>query len=254
MFNDYDTWRRARPLAMTSLLEYFTLIGRPTSADSIESICAGRPIPWVYQWLLDQLPTDRRLLDKTPAYATSIGTLHGTIAFSPFYIWLIRHPLGVVDSYLRVKRQDKPLLVRAFHILKDRVQRVFYGGVSRKGRRRESLWVVQNSNIRTFLSSVPELRQFVVIFEDLLENPRSVLEDLCRSMGLTFEQGMLDRMAEPPPVTAGLGDPNFLRHKGITTHPIASWRKEYRDSALSAAARAMTSEIWAPRGSQTHHA
>src|SRR5690242_7427157 len=101
-YADYDTWRLEKDVAMLSVLEFFQQLGRPTTADAVDRACRGRSILDCYRWLLSFLPPGRFLVDKTPAYTNDIDTLLRAETLSPFYVWLIRHPLGVVESHVRL--------------------------------------------------------------------------------------------------------------------------------------------------------
>jgi hypothetical protein len=247
MFPDFAAWRRRRPLAIISVLEYFEQIGRPVSVLDLERRLAEWSTISIYQWLLDQLPAGQFLLDKTPAYANSREILERTWTLAPRYIWLLRHPLGVVDSHLRVKRRSEPPLSRLLTATKDRMQSIFYGGISRKGRRREQQWVEQNTNIRGFLDSVPPGKKQIVLFENLLDQPHAVLASLCDHIGIDFEADMLKAVDEPNRVLTGLGDPFFHHHAGIENRPLAEWRASYQEKSLSRAAMELMEEIWTPR-------
>ncbi|MGE0354535.1 MAG: sulfotransferase [Gemmatimonadales bacterium] len=243
LFPDFDTWRRERPLAIRSLVEIFELIGIPRPRADIEAACRGKPIEEVYHWLLASLPADTALLDKTPAYATDPAVLERSRAWDPFYIWLVRHPLGSIDSFIRLKQQELFWPFGLARRLKDGLQARLFGGMSRRARRREDLWVRQNRTIRDFLATVPPERKHALRFEDLLYNPAETLGMLCGQMGLVPEEGMLERAGRQI-VRGGLGDPNFHRHDGISTAPALNWRTRYDESILSARARDLVREIW----------
>lgn len=245
-FPDYETWRRVRPLAIESLVEFLRLVGRPNDPGSLDARWAGCTIAELYRWMLEQLPAGARLLDKTPAYATHRETLDATRFLEPFYIWLIRHPLGVVDSHLRVKRQRTKGFGRIVKRIKEPIQRLLFGGMSRKGRRREDLWVKQNANIRDFLSDVAPEQKYVISFENLVERPAEEVERLCQVLGIRFSPSMLEHPARDVKVIAGLGDANFHRHRKISAAPAFHWRSRLSESALTPAATRMVAEIWRP--------
>src|SRR4051794_27917903 len=64
-YPDFAAGRGRKPVAMESVLEYFRLIGKPTSAAAIEAACRGRSAVQVYEWMLGQLPPRGILIDKT---------------------------------------------------------------------------------------------------------------------------------------------------------------------------------------------
>lgn len=245
-FPTVDEWRHGRPLAIESVLEYLEQAGHPTTAQGLEQRWRGHGSMALYDWLLSQLPADTRLLDKTPAYATHREILDSTRQWDPFYIWLIRHPLGAVDSYLRLKRQGFSAPRRVLKLVKDRIQRGLHGGLSRKGRRREDLWVRQNSNIEAFLETVTPGRQYRLAFESLVREPEVQVRRLCDAAGLTWRPRLLARPQSEVEVVPGLGDPNFARHEGISAETADTWRSRYDESVLSPAAARLMRETWLP--------
>jgi hypothetical protein len=101
----YAVWRRDKSIAIESLRDFFQLIGQPKSEAEIDVVCKDFTVVQVYEWMLSQLPPGKLLLDKTPAYSNEGDTLRRSVPLSPFYIWLVRHPLGVIESQVRLKRQ-----------------------------------------------------------------------------------------------------------------------------------------------------
>lgn len=252
-FPTVDDWRSGRPLAIESVLEFLAQAGHPADDSALESQWRGRSSIEFYQWLVTRLPAGRRLVDKTPAYATHRAILDSTRQWDPFYIWLIRHPLGAVDSYLRVKRQDFSAPRRMLKLVKDRIQRGLHGGLSRKGRRREDLWVRQNSNIAAFLETVPAARQCRLAFEKLVRQPEIQLRRLCHDAGLDYVSQTLEQPPGETTVVPGLGDPNFARHRGISPETADTWRSQYDESVLSSAAARVMLESWLPLYQDNNH-
>lgn len=240
----WDDWRRERPDALESVREFLELAGSSRSPGDLADACAGLSSSDAYRRLLECLPAGRFLLDKTPGYASQPEALERARAFEPFCIWLIRHPLGVIDSHLRNRIRGLPGGRRRLRALKDRIQRLLFGGLSRRARRRERGWVEQNTNLRTFLSSIPLHRQHTVYFEDLVTAPGEVLPPLCRTMGLDFDPRMLAFRKRT--VRKGLGDAGFGQFEGVSRGPAASWRGRYREAVLTEATRALVSAIWRP--------
>src|SRR5262245_31474911 len=169
-YPDFETWRDRKAVAMESLVELFRLLGRPMSEAAIEAQCQGRSTVDIYKWLFTCLPEGALLVDKTPAYANDPSTLVRSVALSPFYVWLIRHPLGVIDSHVRLKekeRRRRPLPGRMLHPLRDAVER-WTDGMTALGRQREAKWAQQNRNVHDFLREVPSNRKAVLYFEDFV--------------------------------------------------------------------------------------
>jgi hypothetical protein len=232
-YPDFHAWRAQKPVAIESIVELFFLLGRPLTEADVDAACQGRSIVAVYQWLFDHLPPGAFLLDKTPAYTNDSATLTRSAALRPFYIWLIRHPLGVIDSHVRLKtkeRQRRPLPRRALDPLRDVVER-WSSGMPAVARERETKWVQQNLNVRNFLRHVPPEQQAAVHFEDLVHDPGAAVRTLCTAIGIELELGM----AQPETrqvMNPALGDPNFHLHGGIDASPAESWQARYHEGQL----------------------
>ena len=234
-YPDFDTWRARKPEALESLLEILLLLGRPIPDAAIQTACRGRATIEVYQWLFEFLSPGNFLIDKTPAYANDPMALARSAALDPFYVWLIRHPLGVIDSHVRLKqreRRTRPLPRRILRPLRDAVERLV-AGMTDVARQRETKWVLQNLNLRTFMQRVPPAQRAIVHFEDLVRAPERVLDELCSAIGIEPEPGML-RPDTVQRMNPQLGDPNFHLRTGIEAVPADDWRSRYDETQLRA--------------------
>jgi hypothetical protein len=246
-YPDFDAWRARKPVAMESALELFLLLGQPTSDAAIDAACRGRSTVDVYRWLFDRMPPGLLLLDKTPAYANDPAALARSAALAPFYVWLIRHPLGVIDSHVRLKaaqRRRRPLARRVLHPLRDAVER-WTGGLTAIARERETKWVVQNHNLRNFLRHVPLEQKAVVHFEDLVRAPEPIVRTLCAAIGIEPEPGMV-RPETRRVMNPHLGDPNFHLHGGIDAQPAESWAARYNETQLRTETLQLMQQIGIP--------
>lgn len=238
-FSTYADWRREKPQAIASLREFFELIGAPRTEHQLDDECAGWSSEHAYRWVLSFLPQGRLLVDKTPGYANSPVTLARTAPFAPFYIWLLRHPLGVIDSHVTL--QWKRHVSWTLHDIRwrtaQRIDRLRRGVMSSSVRRREEKWVAQNKNIQTFLSSVPGDRKCVLHFEQLVSDSAGMLDSMCRQIGVAPEPAMLDPTGKARPMAKGLGDANFLQHQRIDADPAKRWQARYSESDLMPATR-----------------
>jgi amino acid adenylation domain-containing protein len=182
-----------------------------------------------YRLLQDRLQdtaAGRLLIDKTPSYALDPGALQR--AESGFaearYIHLVRHPAAVVRSFEEV-----------------RLDQVFFRWPHPFSVRRlaELIWVVSQENIQEFLAGVPAERQYRVVFEDLVREPRPVLEGICAFLGVPFDPEMERPYADAAArMTDGLhaesrmiGDPKFHQHRAVDAGVADRWREE-GDGAL----------------------
>lgn len=251
-YPSFETWRQRKPVAIESLIELLKLIGRPMTEAQIEQQCRGKSAADVYRWLYDPLPAQTYVLDKTPAYANDPNTLARSRELTPFYIWLIRHPLGVIDSHVRLKekaRRNKSLRERMLHPVRDAVER-WTDGMTAIGRVREAKWTRQNANIRAFLRDVPSAQQTRVYFEDLVSAPDNVIAALCASIGIAAEPDMI-RPDTRQVMNPHLGDPNFHLHGAIDAQPASGWRARYDESRLRPETMELVQQIGVRRGTQS---
>jgi len=176
--------------------------------------------------LLQEKAPGRLLIDKTPSYALDPGALRrAEIDFADArYIHLVRHPAAVIRSFAEV-----------------RLDQVFFRWPHPFSVRRlaELIWVVSQENIRDFLAGVPAERQLRVVFEDLVRDPRPVLEGICGFLGVPFDREMERPYADSAArMTDGLhaesrmiGDPKFHQHRAVDAGVADRWREE-GDGAL----------------------
>lgn len=242
-YPDYRTWRESKPEAMDSITELFQLVGKSTTPEQVDAACQGMDTLRVYQWLFEALGPDQLLVDKTPAYANRLETLQRTLLLSPFYIWLIRHPLGVIDSHVRLKRKALTGVRRFRRRLNERLESLADRGMTKLARQRESKWVQQNGNIRTFLSSVPKSRTHIVRFEDMVTAPEPTIRVLCERMGLNFEPAMVTPHTKKRTMKPGIGDPNFDSHSRVDTEPAQGWTQRLSESSLTRETLSLMREI-----------
>lgn len=248
-YRDYDEWRASKPVAMESVLEYFRLLGVAKSAAEVDAACRGRSATAVCEWLLGFLPPGRILVDKTPAYASELASLERSRPLEPFYVWLIRHPLGVIDSQVRLKETLR--LRKAADSGLGKRLRAQLGTLARRwsgtgesiARKREAKWVIQNRNITTFLRQVPENRQSTLYFEAMVRAPQDALATACATMGLVVEPAMTDLGNAPPEMNPHLGDPNFHQHRRVDAETADGWAARYEEAWLRPETRQLMAEI-----------
>jgi LPS sulfotransferase NodH len=234
----YAAWREQKPVAIESVLEFFRLVGIERTEAEIARTCATMSTHDVYRWMLDHLGPDRRLLDKTPAYANDGESLRRSLPLEPFYIWLLRHPLGVIESDVRLKlRRRHTTDWRGIgRRLKDGVRRLAATSTDNLvplARQRETKWVVQQTIIREFLAGIPAERQVRIRFEQLVREPEAAIGMLCEALGLEPEPAMLAACGGRRRMNVHLGDPNFHTHDRIDPRTADGWREHYSEEALT---------------------
>lgn len=248
-YPDYATWRREKSVASESLVELFDLIGSPRTIEELDETLGQMSTPAAYEWLLDQLPPGSRLLDKTPAYANDGDSLRRSRPLEPFYIWLIRHPLGVIESHVRIKREARAGSggwVGLRRRIRDNIVRMAaapQGGMTALARQREIKWVVQQTTIREYLATVDAKDKMVVRFEDLVRDPSPVVSRLCEGLGLSQEDGMLNVIGERRTMNTSLGDPNFHKHDKVDPVTAEGWRQVFSEDNLTLETRRLMERI-----------
>ena len=233
-YPDFQTWRQRKPRAIESVRELFALLGREADGAQLERDWGSLTTTQVFARLLQLCPPGRRLLDKTPGYANSVEALERSREFAPFYIWLVRHPLGVIDSHLGVHRKKhgswrpRDVAWRFAHSIESAWSR----GMTRNARVREQKWVTQNINISRFLDTVGPQHWTMVRFEEFVSAPEQSVRRVCEAMGLPFEPEMMDHQ-RPQKIVPGLGDMNFHEHAGVDAHTAWRWRQQFSEELLN---------------------
>lgn len=247
-YPDFATWRAQKAVAIESVLEYFRLLGEPKTAADVESACRGRSAAEVCEWMLGFLPRRGILVDKTPAYASEMASLERTRPLHPFYVWLIRHPLGVIDSQVRLKaklrrrKAERGGLARQVRAHAGNLLRRLRGHDEHVARIREAKWVLQNRTVATFLRGVPAEQQCTLYFEDLVRAPERELERFCAAVGLEREAAV-GRLSAAPEMNPHLGDPNFHQHRQVDAEMAEDWTGRYREDWLRPETLALMAEI-----------
>ncbi len=247
-YPDFATWRSRKRVAIESVLEYFRILGKPMSAEAVEDACRGRSAVQVYEWMLAALPPRGILIDKTPAYANEMASLERSRALSPYYVWLIRHPLGVIDSQVRLKSKLRRRKTASAGPL--RKLRANVGDVVRQvrrhdeqvARRREAKWVAQNRNIAAFLRHVAPNQQCRIYFEDLVREPEHELARFCAASGLQRE-ARVGTLNAAPEMNPHLGDPNFHQHRQVDAEMADDWLARYDENWLAPDTMALIAEL-----------
>lgn len=204
-----------------------------TQGDSVQS----------FYRLLEEWIGDRLLVDKSTTYALSSEVLQrAEEGFEDnVYIHLVRHPYGTMRSFEEA-RLDRVL---TFDDARDYTARQFA----------ELVWMLSHQNILGFLSGVPAHRQLRVYFEDLVREPRSVIERICGVLGVDFDPLMVEpyqqqahRMTDGITAqSAGMSDPKFHSHRKIDSEIANRWREFYKDDFLSGHAWQLAEELGYPR-------
>ncbi|MGK7949277.1 MAG: alpha/beta fold hydrolase [Xenococcaceae cyanobacterium] len=187
----------------------------------------------VYQ-MLQKLAGDRLLVDKSPTYASNRETLEKAeeIFSNAKYIHLVRHPYAVIESFARM-RMDK--LIGAQN--------------SNPYQLAESIWTNSNQNILDFQQLIDSDRLLLVQYEELVTQPRQVMERVCDFLAIPFDEAVLqpyqgERMTDGVHRTSmSLGDPNFLNHQTIDAQLGEAWREIKLPSLLGTTAQQIARQL-----------
>lgn len=180
-----------------------------------EAIAENYSVREVYN-ILQHLAGSRQLIDKSPTYAMSRETLARAeqLFKGAKYIYLTRHPYAAIDSFARM-RMDKLIGSKS----------------SNPYRVAEEIWMTTNHNILNFLQhSVEPNRYHRVSYEQLVQQPQTVMEGLCEFLQIPFEKSLMQpyegkRMRDGVrPRSMPIGDPNFAKHKGIEGQLARAWK------------------------------
>ena len=198
------------------------LLGRGEAPDELLAELAGAPISRVYS-RLQRLARPRLLVDKSPSYAASVETLCRAeeIFEAPRYLFLTRHPHAVMESYVRNRMAA---MAGPGEALQDAHAAAEYH------------WTTHNRNVLEFLARVPRRRYLQLRFEELVRDPRRVMEGLCEFLQVPFHEGTLEPYGGGR-MTDGPGDPAFHEHDAIDPELGQAWRRVSLPRPLCAASR-----------------
>lgn len=192
-----------------------------------------------YYFELQNLISNRTLVDKTPANSVDIDTLNRAEDYfeNPKYIHLQRHPYGMIKSFEEA-HLDQLWYPRLLGKESSEIGEYPYS----KRQLAELIWTILQKNILSFLDSVPPNRQFVIKFEDLVTNPEKQMKDLSEWLNIPFSIEML-KPQEPSAQrmvdgiyshSRMIGDPKFHSHQGITASAAHSWHHVFDQDFLCA--------------------
>jgi amino acid adenylation domain-containing protein len=198
--------------------------------------------------LMQDLIAPRKLVDKTPAYALDLEVLKRSVNYfeDVHYIHLLRHPYGMIRSFEDAKLDQ---IFRFEHRLSSR-------------QLAESIWTICHQNIAEFLKHVPAHRQHVVKFEELIKQPATIIDELCRFLGIPFDEVMIEPHTQPEKkMTDGihglsrmLGDIKFHTHKTVDASIADRWRENHQEDFLSDVTWNLATSFGYERPSDSHTA
>lgn len=198
-------------------------------AKAIEAGLESRTVPEVYAWLQARLG-DRMLVDKCPHLAAEPAALKRLSTWYPDarWIWIVRHPGSVTRSI-----ENMPMA------------EVMLQGYAPDAR---SIWYWANHHLRAFLDTLPASRRTMVRYEELVADPRPVMERVAATLGVPFDERLLDpyegdRMREGPPGARAVGDPNMAGRGRIQPELATSWLEGFDPASVTPETHALAREL-----------
>jgi hypothetical protein len=160
----------------------------------------------------------RWLVDKTPGYCADTRWLAQgeRVTRNARYLFLVRHPYPVVESFLRMR----------FHRMIGPNLGLWDDDPYRFA---ANAWDQWNRRIATFLDTVPEDRRLMVRYEDIVEAPEPTLSRIADFLGVAFVSAMVSPYGDNRMTFEGsrhvvtTGDPNFARRERLD-QSLARWQ------------------------------
>jgi hypothetical protein len=232
-----EDWQANYPVAMGSVEEIARQLGaqRPEVLEpDPEQTTAS-----YYATILDLCAHSNAILvDKTPAYALDRRVLERLESFNPFYIWLIRHPLGVAASAI-ARKAKRPQLSPGLLLRPKKMWRRLFFERYRQSMYRCRLsrwldhWRTANGNILELMQTIDSRRYAVMHFEELLADPGSCMRELSAQMGVRYSKAMLDPWNNAPEsVQWGVGSGKVHDFDRFDTARTKSWQRVYSEADL----------------------
>lgn len=190
-------------------------------------------------YLVDKSPVNSWSGDRVLPYAEQFEP-------RPLYIFLIRHPVAVIESIVR-NRFDR--LLRRISINAKRARRYESSpesvpmdmSLSREQAKDpwtvgEYIWTRSNRHSLSFLDTVPADRQVTLTYEDLVADPQRELTRVCELLEADFDEAMLEPYlskrtgARLTPQELGNGDGNFLNHGRVRSELAQRWQEQLAEA------------------------
>ncbi|MEM1121732.1 MAG: beta-ketoacyl synthase N-terminal-like domain-containing protein, partial [Bacteroidota bacterium] len=177
---------------------------------------------------LQEWATPKTIIDKTPSYALDLRTLKKIAQDfdNPIFIHLVRHPYSMVNSFEKY-HMEQVLYLKPHNYTSKELG--------------ELVWLKSHQNILNLLENVPQNRRFSLRYEDLVQQPKIVLEKLCQQIGLDFHDQLLTpyKNIQQQNINGihadsrSMSDSNLLNFKGINAQKAEEWKAALEDNFLS---------------------
>lgn len=203
----------------------------------------GRTVQDFYAMLQESLG-NRLLVDKTPIYSARYEYMQRAeeIFDGAMYVHLVRHPCGMMRSYVEYQMHEdfKARLAFGMEVPFTPYQMA------------ELTWNIGQQNILRFLQNVPAERQHRLHFEKLVREPEKTMRALCEFLGFEFQEDMIhpydhrkDKMVDGVVAQDRMyGDQKFLvKHKAIDPKVADDWRQTLSADMLGPVARPLARDL-----------
>jgi acyl transferase domain-containing protein len=182
-------------------------------------------IPEVYR-RLQSLCHPRLLVDKSPSYAEQMATLRRapSIFEGVIFLHLVRHPLAVIESYVR-----------------NRIGSMSKQPGADPWQAGEEHWLRCNRNIVDFLAESGQ-HAHLLRFEDLVADPGPTMDRVAAALGVPSCPELL-RPYDGGRMIDGVGDPNLHEHERIEPALGEAWKTIVPPRPLGAEARALAERL-----------
>jgi hypothetical protein len=230
------TWMRSGPgtaLANVEGLAPESIAGRLAQLET-----ADLPVREVYR-TLQEGAGGRLLVDKSPVYAAHPGVLARAEALfeRPRYLVLTRHPLSVMESFVRMRFHR---LLGNHWLVWDENPWVFG----------EKFWTSSYRHIMEFTAGVDPERCHRISYEELVTEPERVMGGVCGFLEIPYDPAMTrpyegDRMLRHPadPRMPSIGDPNLLSHRDLDPTLAESWKRVHPPQSPADLTRRVAGEL-----------
>lgn len=186
-------------------------------------------VPQVYDFLSSRLH-GRMLVDKCPHLSVMPEAMYRLAQRYPEarYLWIVRHPGAVTRSLENMPMAE--VMLQGYPVPP------------------EEVWAHANQNIADFLGTIPQERWTMLRYEDLIAEPRPVLERVCATLGVPFDEATLhpyegDRMRDGPRGARAIGDPNMAGHGAIKPELADRWLSGYDPRRATPATRTLAAKL-----------
>lgn len=162
-----------------------------------------------YKKLQDKVG-DKILVDKSPSYALDPAVLEKAEQDfdQPIYVQLVRHPYAMIKSFEKM-RMTQVMYLKDHNFAPRQLG--------------ELIWTTSHQTINNFFDTIDESRKFRINYEDLVTNPRRVMEQFCETTGIPFDESLINPYQNlDQKMTDGIytdskpmGDINLLEHGKI---------------------------------------